>query len=46
MQPPPPEVLKPITGWPAGGRGLRDITRHFNRINIRTPEGNDCMPVQ
>jgi hypothetical protein len=37
---PPPEVLKLITGWREQGRGLRDITRELNRLNIRTPQGN------
>jgi DNA invertase Pin-like site-specific DNA recombinase len=40
IQPPPPEVLKLITGWRAEGRGLRDITRELNRLNIRTPQGS------
>ena len=39
IQPPPPEVLKLITGWRTEGRGLRDITRELNRLNIRTPQG-------
>ena len=40
IQVPPPEVLKLITGWRAEGRGLRDITRELNRLNIRTPQGS------
>jgi DNA invertase Pin-like site-specific DNA recombinase len=37
---PPPEVLKLITGWREQGRGLRDITRELNRLNVRTPQGS------
>jgi DNA invertase Pin-like site-specific DNA recombinase len=40
IQPPPPEVLKLVTGWRAEGRGLRDITRELNRLNIRRPQGS------
>jgi DNA invertase Pin-like site-specific DNA recombinase len=39
FQQPPPEVLKLITGGRTEGRGLRDITRELNRLNIRTPQG-------
>jgi DNA invertase Pin-like site-specific DNA recombinase len=39
IQPPPPEVLKLMTEWKGQGRGLRDITRELNRLNIRTPQG-------
>jgi DNA invertase Pin-like site-specific DNA recombinase len=39
-QSPPPEVLKLMTEWKGQGRGLRDITRELNRLNIRTPQGN------
>ncbi len=38
--PTPPEVLKLMTEWKGQGRGLRDITRELNRLNIRTPHGN------
>jgi DNA invertase Pin-like site-specific DNA recombinase len=40
IQSPPPEVLKLMTEWKGQGRGLRDITRELNRLNIRTPQGN------
>lgn len=40
IQAPPPEVLKLMTEWKGQGRGLRDITRELNRLNIRTPQGN------
>jgi DNA invertase Pin-like site-specific DNA recombinase len=39
IQAPPPEVLKLMTEWKGQGRGLRDITRELNRLNIRTPQG-------
>jgi DNA invertase Pin-like site-specific DNA recombinase len=38
-QEPPPEVLKLMTEWKGQGRGLRDISRELNRLNIRTPQG-------
>jgi DNA invertase Pin-like site-specific DNA recombinase len=37
---PPPEVLKLMTEWRGQGRSLREITRELNRLNIRTPQGN------
>jgi hypothetical protein len=40
IQAPPPEVLKLMTHWKGQGRGLREITRELNRLNIRTPQGN------
>lgn len=40
IQPPPPEVLKLMTDWRRQGKGLREITRELNRLNIRTPNGN------
>lgn len=40
IQVPPPEVLKLMTEWKGQGRGLRDITRELNRLNIRTPQGS------
>jgi len=40
IQAPPPEVLKLMNEWKGQGRGLRDITRELNRLNIRTPQGN------
>jgi DNA invertase Pin-like site-specific DNA recombinase len=39
-QSPPPEVLRLMTEWKGQGRGLRDITRELNRLNIRTPKGS------
>jgi DNA invertase Pin-like site-specific DNA recombinase len=36
---PQPEVLKLMTEWKGQGRGLREITRELNRLNIRTPQG-------
>jgi DNA invertase Pin-like site-specific DNA recombinase len=39
-QTPPPEVLKLMTEWNGQGRSLREITRELNRLNIRTPQGN------
>jgi DNA invertase Pin-like site-specific DNA recombinase len=35
----PSEVLKLMTQWKGQGRGLHDITREVNRLNIRTPQG-------
>lgn len=40
IQAPPPEVLKLMTEWRGQGTGLLDITRELNRLNIRTPQGN------
>jgi DNA invertase Pin-like site-specific DNA recombinase len=37
---PPPEVVRLMTEWKGQGRGLREITRELNRLNIRTPQGN------
>jgi hypothetical protein len=34
-----PEIFKVKTDWKGQGRGLRDITRELNRLNIRTPQG-------
>jgi DNA invertase Pin-like site-specific DNA recombinase len=39
-QAPAPEVLKLMSEWKGQGKGLRDITRELNRLNIRTPQGN------
>ena len=39
IQAPAPEVLKLMTEWKGQGRGLREITRELNRLNIRTPHG-------
>jgi DNA invertase Pin-like site-specific DNA recombinase len=39
IQPPPPEVLKLMAEWRKQGKGLREITRELNRLNIRTPQG-------
>ncbi|HEY1949551.1 MAG TPA: recombinase family protein [Bryobacteraceae bacterium] len=39
IQAPAPEVMKLMTDWKRQGRGLRDITRELNRLNIRTPQG-------
>jgi hypothetical protein len=33
-------VLKLMTEWKGQGRGLREITRELNRLNIRTPQGS------
>jgi DNA invertase Pin-like site-specific DNA recombinase len=38
---PAPEVLSLITGWKAQGKGLREIARELNRLNIRTPRGKE-----
>jgi DNA invertase Pin-like site-specific DNA recombinase len=32
-------VLELITGWKEQGKGLREIARELNRLNIRTPRG-------
>ena len=39
IQPPAPEVLKLMSDWKQQGRGLREISRELNRLNIRTPQG-------
>ena len=39
IQAPAPEVLKLMAEWKGQGRGLREITRELNRLNIRTPQG-------
>jgi DNA invertase Pin-like site-specific DNA recombinase len=39
IQPPAPEVIKLMIDWKGQGRGLREITRELNRLNIRTPQG-------
>lgn len=39
IQPPPPEVRKLMTNWREQGRGLREISRELNKLNIRTPQG-------
>jgi Recombinase len=36
---PAPHVLELIAGWKAQGRGLREIARELNCLNIRTPRG-------
>jgi DNA invertase Pin-like site-specific DNA recombinase len=36
---PAPEVLALIRQWNAEKRGLREIARELNRLNIRTPRG-------
>jgi len=36
---PAPEVCKLMTDWKAQGKGLREIARDLNRLNIRTPRG-------
>jgi DNA invertase Pin-like site-specific DNA recombinase len=36
---PAPEVLSLITQWNREGKGLREISRELNRLNIRTPRG-------
>lgn len=38
-QAPRPEVLKLMTEWKAQGRGLREITRALNGLNIGTRQG-------
>ncbi len=40
IKPSPPEVLKLMTDCKGQGRGLRDISRELNRLNIGTPQGN------
>ena len=39
IQAPPAEVRKLMTDWKQQGRGLREISRELNRLNIRTPQG-------
>ncbi|MBS1984312.1 MAG: recombinase family protein [Bdellovibrionales bacterium] len=39
LQPPPPEVVSLMRGWKQEGKGLRQIARDLNRLNIRTPKG-------
>jgi len=39
IQPPPAEVRKLMNDWKQQGRGLREISRDLNRLNIRTPQG-------
>jgi DNA invertase Pin-like site-specific DNA recombinase len=34
---PAPHVLDLMAGWKAQGKGLREIARELNRLNIRTP---------
>ncbi|MEQ1864547.1 MAG: recombinase family protein [Micropepsaceae bacterium] len=36
---PSPEVLALIEGWTRQRKGLREIARELNRLNIRTPRG-------
>jgi DNA invertase Pin-like site-specific DNA recombinase len=36
---PAPHVLDLMAGWKAQGKGLREIARELNRLNIRTPRG-------
>jgi DNA invertase Pin-like site-specific DNA recombinase len=36
---PAPEVLKLMADWRAQGKGLREIARELNRLNLRTPRG-------
>ena len=36
---PAPNVLDLMAGWKAQGKGLREIARELNRLNIRTPRG-------
>jgi DNA invertase Pin-like site-specific DNA recombinase len=36
---PAPEVLKLMTEWKQQGKGLRQIARDLNRLNIRPPRG-------
>jgi hypothetical protein len=36
---PAPHVLELIAGWRAKGKGLREIARELNPLNIRTPCG-------
>jgi len=36
---PAPEVCKLMTDWKAQGKGLREIARDLNRLNIRPPRG-------
>ena len=38
-QPPPPEVLSLMQQWKDSGKGLREIARELNRLNVRTPRG-------
>jgi len=37
---PAPHVLALMTTWRAQGKGLRETARELNRLNIRTPRGN------
>ncbi|HUD10991.1 MAG TPA: recombinase family protein [Candidatus Saccharimonadia bacterium] len=39
-----PEVLKLMTDWRNQGKGLREITRELNRLNISTPQGKQWYP--
>jgi DNA invertase Pin-like site-specific DNA recombinase len=39
------EVLALITGWRQQQKGLREITRELNRLNIRTPRGKQWYPM-
>ena len=38
---PAQHVLELIVGWKAKGKGLREIARELNRLNIRTPRGKE-----
>jgi DNA invertase Pin-like site-specific DNA recombinase len=38
---PVPEVLKLMTEWKQQGKGLRQIARDLNRLNIRPPRGRE-----
>jgi DNA invertase Pin-like site-specific DNA recombinase len=38
---PAPEVLKLMTEWKQQGKGLRQIARDLNRLNIRPPRGRE-----
>jgi DNA invertase Pin-like site-specific DNA recombinase len=40
-QRPTPEVLTLMTEWRQQGKGLRQIARDFNRLNIRPPRGRE-----
>jgi DNA invertase Pin-like site-specific DNA recombinase len=42
---PSPEVCSLVAGWKQQQKGLREITRELNRLNIRTPRGKQWYPT-